>query len=177
MISLKGSLYEKSNTLVGIYRDQDFNSSRSMTLDVSATAACCCTALTRLISSLPGMAIRRAEGYAFRHKKPQCTRPYPCIACYSLLFSQMGLLSFPPVIRDLYKEKRKARPGIEAGPCALPPSYPIGLWKNRQLRHNQPRSRKWITARDQTTDLGAYRPESHPYSPSPPSNPSNEVSP
>lgn len=34
VISLKGSLYERSNSLVGIYRDQDVNSSRTMTLDV-----------------------------------------------------------------------------------------------------------------------------------------------
>ncbi|KAI0647638.1 cohesin complex subunit psm1 [Trametes meyenii] len=36
VISLKGSLYERSNSLVGIYRDQDVNSSRTLTLDVSA---------------------------------------------------------------------------------------------------------------------------------------------
>ena len=35
VISLKGSLYERGNALVGIYRDQDFNSSRTLTLDVS----------------------------------------------------------------------------------------------------------------------------------------------
>jgi structural maintenance of chromosome 1 len=35
IISLKGSLYERGNSLVGIYRDQDFNSSRTLTLDVS----------------------------------------------------------------------------------------------------------------------------------------------
>ena len=46
VISLKGSLYEKSNTLVGIYRDQDFNSSRSLTLDVSNTSGRCDTTLT-----------------------------------------------------------------------------------------------------------------------------------
>ncbi|KAG8744803.1 Structural maintenance of chromosomes protein 1, partial [Ceratobasidium sp. 428] len=34
VISLKGSLYEKGNSLVGIYRDQDVNSSRTLTLDV-----------------------------------------------------------------------------------------------------------------------------------------------
>ncbi|KAG8734029.1 Structural maintenance of chromosomes protein 1 [Ceratobasidium sp. 423] len=33
VISLKGSLYEKGNSLVGIYRDQDVNSSRTLTLD------------------------------------------------------------------------------------------------------------------------------------------------
>jgi structural maintenance of chromosome 1 len=38
VISLKGSLYEKSNALVGIYRDQEFNSSRSLTLDVGAAS-------------------------------------------------------------------------------------------------------------------------------------------
>jgi hypothetical protein len=32
---LKGSLYERGNSLVGIYRDQDVNSSRTLTLDVS----------------------------------------------------------------------------------------------------------------------------------------------
>ena len=35
VISLKGSLYERGNSLVGIYRDQDVNSSRTLTLDVS----------------------------------------------------------------------------------------------------------------------------------------------
>lgn len=57
VISLKGSLYEKSNTLVGVYRDQDFNSSRSLTLDVSADSAPYCTTLTRAISSLLGIVI------------------------------------------------------------------------------------------------------------------------
>jgi structural maintenance of chromosome 1 len=37
IISLKGSLYERGNSLVGIYRDQDRNSSRTLTLDVSAS--------------------------------------------------------------------------------------------------------------------------------------------
>ncbi|TBU39664.1 condensin complex subunit SMC1 [Dichomitus squalens] len=35
VISLKGSLYERSNSLVGIYRDQDVNSSRTLTLDLT----------------------------------------------------------------------------------------------------------------------------------------------
>lgn len=35
VISLKGSLYERGRSLVGIYRDQDVNSSRTLTLDVS----------------------------------------------------------------------------------------------------------------------------------------------
>lgn len=35
VISLKGSLYEKGHSLVGIYRDQEVNSSRTLTLDVS----------------------------------------------------------------------------------------------------------------------------------------------
>lgn len=38
VISLKGSLYERGNSLVGIYRDQDVNSSRTLTLDVSSYA-------------------------------------------------------------------------------------------------------------------------------------------
>jgi structural maintenance of chromosome 1 len=38
VISLKGSLYERSNSLVGIFRDQDVNSSRTLTLDVSLCA-------------------------------------------------------------------------------------------------------------------------------------------
>jgi structural maintenance of chromosome 1 len=37
IISLKGSLYERGNSLVGIYRDQDNNSSRTLTLDVSVS--------------------------------------------------------------------------------------------------------------------------------------------
>lgn len=39
VISLKGSLYERGNSLVGIYRDQDVNSSRTLTLDVSTLIA------------------------------------------------------------------------------------------------------------------------------------------
>ena len=35
VISLKGSLYERGNSLVGIYRDQEVNSSSTLTLDVS----------------------------------------------------------------------------------------------------------------------------------------------
>ncbi|KAG9099517.1 Structural maintenance of chromosomes protein 1 [Ceratobasidium sp. 370] len=38
VISLKGSLYEKGNSLVGIYRDQDVNSSRTLTLDLAQYA-------------------------------------------------------------------------------------------------------------------------------------------
>ncbi len=38
IISLKGSLYERGNSLVGIYCDQDFNSSRTLTLDVSVVS-------------------------------------------------------------------------------------------------------------------------------------------
>lgn len=41
VISLKGSLYERSNSLVGIYRDQDVNSSRTLTLDVSQMFGVC----------------------------------------------------------------------------------------------------------------------------------------
>jgi hypothetical protein len=37
VISLKGSLYERGNSLVGIYRDQEVNSSRTLTLDVSSS--------------------------------------------------------------------------------------------------------------------------------------------
>ncbi|GJE85341.1 chromosome segregation protein SMC [Phanerochaete sordida] len=38
VISLKGSLYERSSSLVGIYRDQDVNSSRTLTLDLTQYA-------------------------------------------------------------------------------------------------------------------------------------------
>lgn len=44
VISLKGSLYERGNSLVGIYRDQDVNSSRTLTLDVSQTQTCLASA-------------------------------------------------------------------------------------------------------------------------------------
>ena len=67
VISLKGSLYEKSNTLVGIYRDQDFNSSRSLTLDVSAATACRCTTLTRVNLAYPVWRLGGLRGYTFRH--------------------------------------------------------------------------------------------------------------
>ncbi|KIM24825.1 hypothetical protein M408DRAFT_26772 [Serendipita vermifera MAFF 305830] len=36
VISLKGSLYERGHSLVGIYRDQDVNSSSTLTLDLTA---------------------------------------------------------------------------------------------------------------------------------------------
>ncbi|KAG9048939.1 Structural maintenance of chromosomes protein 1 [Serendipita sp. 407] len=36
VISLKGSLYERSQSLVGVYRDQDVNSSSTLTLDLQA---------------------------------------------------------------------------------------------------------------------------------------------
>ncbi|KAI5889216.1 RecF/RecN/SMC protein [Schizophyllum commune H4-8] len=35
VISLKGSLYERGNSLVGIYRDQEVNSSKTLTLDLT----------------------------------------------------------------------------------------------------------------------------------------------
>jgi len=35
VISLKGSLYERGHSLVGIHRDQDLNSSRTLTLDLT----------------------------------------------------------------------------------------------------------------------------------------------
>ena len=35
VISLKGSLYGRGHSLVGIYRDQEVNSSQTLTLDVS----------------------------------------------------------------------------------------------------------------------------------------------
>ncbi|EGO30022.1 hypothetical protein SERLADRAFT_458485 [Serpula lacrymans var. lacrymans S7.9] len=38
VISLKGSLYERGHALVGIYRDQDVNSSRTLTLDLTQYA-------------------------------------------------------------------------------------------------------------------------------------------
>jgi structural maintenance of chromosome 1 len=40
VISLKASFYERGNSLIGIYRDQGVNSSRTLTLDVS-TERCC----------------------------------------------------------------------------------------------------------------------------------------
>jgi structural maintenance of chromosome 1 len=39
VISLKGSLYERGHSLVGIYRDQDVNSSSTLTLNVSQPIA------------------------------------------------------------------------------------------------------------------------------------------
>lgn len=66
VISLKGSLYEKSNTLVGIYRDQDFNSSRSLTLDVSP-ALLRCVILTRVFLAYPVWRLGRLSGRMFRH--------------------------------------------------------------------------------------------------------------
>lgn len=35
VISLKNTLYERGSSLVGIYRDQEVNSSKTLTLDVS----------------------------------------------------------------------------------------------------------------------------------------------
>ena len=45
VISLKGSLYERGHSLVGIYRDQDVNSSRTLTLDVSPTELYSCSTI------------------------------------------------------------------------------------------------------------------------------------
>lgn len=42
VISLKGSLYERGHSLVGIYRDQDINSSKTLTLDVSPVLLVIC---------------------------------------------------------------------------------------------------------------------------------------
>ena len=42
VISLKCSLYEKSDSLVGVHRDQEVNSSRSLTLDVSISILSLC---------------------------------------------------------------------------------------------------------------------------------------
>ena len=58
VISLKGSLYERGNSLVGIYRDQDVNSSSSLTLDVSSNEHLLSRAsLTRLFISSRNMMI------------------------------------------------------------------------------------------------------------------------
>ena len=46
VISLKGSLYERGHSLVGIYRDQDVNSSSTLTLDVSKCAFASSSPLT-----------------------------------------------------------------------------------------------------------------------------------
>lgn len=51
VISLKGSLYERGNSLVGIYRDQDVNSSRTLTLDVSRAPLSRALYLTHLSSA------------------------------------------------------------------------------------------------------------------------------
>ena len=53
VISLKGSLYERGHSLVGIYRDQEVNSSRTLTLDVSrcpCSPACWCSACSPFLS-------------------------------------------------------------------------------------------------------------------------------
>lgn len=49
VISLKNSLYERGESLVGIYRDQEVNSSRTLTLDVSVLSvlSICTVGLTR----------------------------------------------------------------------------------------------------------------------------------
>ena len=56
VISLKGSLYERGHSLVGIYRDQDVNSSRTLTLDVSRFSLMISWTLNRL--SAPAYTIR-----------------------------------------------------------------------------------------------------------------------
>jgi chromosome segregation ATPase len=60
VISLKGSLYERGHSLVGIYRDQEVNSSRTLTLDVSRTVALrACVRRTHALFSEPADAVRR----------------------------------------------------------------------------------------------------------------------
>jgi hypothetical protein len=57
VISLKGSLYERGQSLVGIYRDQEVNSSRTLTLDVSTFLG---SRIPMLIASL-AHAVRRVK--------------------------------------------------------------------------------------------------------------------
>jgi hypothetical protein len=52
---LKGSLYERSNSLVGIYRDQDANSSRTLTLDVSGRRTMAFSKAINIMTSFPFM--------------------------------------------------------------------------------------------------------------------------
>lgn len=56
VISLKGSLYERGNSLVGIYRDQEVNSSRTLTLDVRTSP---CSPLGPSADQPPAYSIRR----------------------------------------------------------------------------------------------------------------------
>ena len=52
IISLKGAFYERGNSLVGIYRDQEVNSSKTATLDVSIfhLHATCFQELTNIVT-------------------------------------------------------------------------------------------------------------------------------
>ena len=50
VISLKCSLYEKSDSLVGVHRDQEVNSSRTLTLDVRPPSPTFSLSLTDLFS-------------------------------------------------------------------------------------------------------------------------------
>lgn len=58
VISLKGSLYERGHSLVGIYRDQEVNSSRTLTLDVSIYAFFLLEINADVLFSWPNMMIR-----------------------------------------------------------------------------------------------------------------------
>ena len=61
VISLKGSLYERSNSLVGIFRDQDVNSSRTLTLDVCSPPLHSASLRPRINVFFPAHSIRRVN--------------------------------------------------------------------------------------------------------------------
>ena len=83
VISLKGSLYERSNSLVGIYRDQDVNSSRTLTLDVSNLSDIPHVILANIaIKSVDP--IRRLEGIT---AIPSIPISHLCILCRACCFA------------------------------------------------------------------------------------------
>ena len=85
------------------------------------------------------------------------------------MFSQTSLLSFPAVTRNLLEEKRKARLGINPRLAryhrATQPVY--GGIDNSNTINLGVESGSLLRLIDQTTDLGAYRPEGQPYYPNP----------
>jgi hypothetical protein len=87
VISLKGSLYERGNSLVGIYRDQDVNSSRTLTLDVSRPST-----------------LHYKFSLAFYYSSPNMTNDLICVTVCCSLASSVVSVPFYIIITILVAE-------------------------------------------------------------------------
>jgi structural maintenance of chromosome 1 len=101
VISLKGSLYERGEGLVGIYRDQDVNSSRTLTLDVRSLF------LLNLVSdrywcSLHNMKSERVCRLCFRTRLLSCMLSRWLLLCWPGAHMMYTSVSLRTVSLSLY---------------------------------------------------------------------------